>query len=180
MIILLLLLLFLHLSTLSSSSSSSCTILSLIQVVSVEQLYQTVFIGTLGYVAVWVPLYSLVFPCISLYSFSPFIDVLTLFSLSLPSLPLSLPHSCKSRFTNMCSPNSNCIEHYDHATCNCYGSGRDGRRCNNPGWFSYLFKFFSPFVNSMSFSIYIFSFCLVTCIYIMIFSRCVYNCLFLQ
>ena len=36
-----------------------CTILSLIQVVSVEEPYQTDFVGTLGSVAVCVPLYSL-------------------------------------------------------------------------------------------------------------------------
>ena len=38
-----------------------CTILSLIQVVGVEYLYQTAFAGTLGSVAVCVPLFSLVF-----------------------------------------------------------------------------------------------------------------------
>ncbi|KAG0727256.1 Contactin-associated protein like 5-3 [Chionoecetes opilio] len=37
--------------------------------------------------------------------------------------------NCKDRFRNMCSPNSNCVEHFDHSTCNCFGSGMDGRRC---------------------------------------------------
>ena len=39
------------------SFSSSCTILFLIQIVSVVKLYQTALMGTLGYVAVWDPLY---------------------------------------------------------------------------------------------------------------------------
>ncbi|XP_063840156.1 axotactin-like isoform X3 [Scylla paramamosain] len=40
--------------------------------------------------------------------------------------------NCNDRHRNLCSQNSHCIEHFDHSTCNCFGSGMDGRRCNNP------------------------------------------------
>ncbi|XP_045118291.1 contactin-associated protein-like 5 [Portunus trituberculatus] len=38
--------------------------------------------------------------------------------------------NCNDRHRNLCSQNSHCIEHFDHSTCNCFGSGMDGRRCN--------------------------------------------------
>ncbi|KAK7082018.1 hypothetical protein SK128_004251 [Halocaridina rubra] len=40
--------------------------------------------------------------------------------------------NCHSRFTNLCSPKSHCVEHFDHSSCNCFNSGQDGPLCNDP------------------------------------------------
>ncbi|XP_069943714.1 axotactin-like isoform X3 [Cherax quadricarinatus] len=41
-------------------------------------------------------------------------------------------NNCNDRFKNLCSPSSQCVEHFDHSTCSCFGSGQDGLRCSNP------------------------------------------------
>ncbi|KAG7156303.1 Neurexin-4-like 1 [Homarus americanus] len=40
--------------------------------------------------------------------------------------------NCHDRHRNLCSPSSQCVEHFDHSTCKCFNSGQDGRRCSNP------------------------------------------------
>ncbi|XP_050693160.1 axotactin-like isoform X4 [Eriocheir sinensis] len=39
---------------------------------------------------------------------------------------------CTDRLRNMCSNKLACVEHFDHSTCSCFGTGKDGRRCNVP------------------------------------------------
>ncbi|XP_069996175.1 axotactin-like isoform X4 [Penaeus vannamei] len=40
-------------------------------------------------------------------------------------------NNCNNRYENLCGQHSQCVEHFDHSTCSCFNSGKDGRRCTD-------------------------------------------------
>ncbi|XP_063593453.1 axotactin-like isoform X3 [Penaeus indicus] len=40
-------------------------------------------------------------------------------------------NNCNNRYENLCGQHSHCVEHFDHSTCSCFNSGKDGRRCTD-------------------------------------------------